>query len=369
MSAELLDAWLMSRALELAAHGEGYVEPSPPVGCVIARGAEIIAEGWHRQFGGPHAEVEALHIAGDRARGATLVVTLEPCCHQGKTPPCTEAIKQAGIARVVFACSDPFPAVAGKSVAQLEAAGIDVCGGVLIEEGRRLLAPYFKLVTEGRPWVIAKWAMSLDGKLATRTGDSRWISGEESRRHAHLVRSQVDAIVVGRGTVESDDPLLTARPAGARVATRVVLSSRGDVPLESQLVRTAREAPVLVAMSDQVDAAQREALVQAGCEVFQYAGADAQAGLGALLDELGRRRATKVLVEGGSQALGSFFDAGLVDEVQVYLAPRVIGGNDAIGAVGGSGIELMAKAQKLEWVEQKTLGEDLFLRGRVVRVP
>jgi diaminohydroxyphosphoribosylaminopyrimidine deaminase/5-amino-6-(5-phosphoribosylamino)uracil reductase len=367
MSAEILDAWLMERALALAAHGVGHVEPNPPVGCVIARGAEIIAEGWHRRFGGPHAEIEALRVAGDRARGATLVVTLEPCCHQGKTPPCTEAIKAAGIARVVYCCSDPFPAVSGKSLGEMEQAGIEVRGGVLADAGTRLLAPYLKLVTQGRPWVIAKWAMSLDGKLATRTGDSRWISGEESRKHAHLVRAQSDAIVVGRGTVTTDDPLLTARPAGPRVATRIVLTSRGEIPPESQLVRTAREAPVLIFSRQPIKAAQRSELLAAGCEVFETATGSARDGLIDLLNELGKRRATRVLVEGGSNTLGRFFDASLVDEVQVYVAPRVIGGQDATLAVGGLGIERMSGAIPLQWIEQKSLGADLFLRGLVVR--
>ena len=239
-----LDSWQMARALELAARGEGFVEPNPMVGCVIARGAEIIGEGWHRKFGGPHAEVEALHVAGTRARGATLYVTLEPCCHQGKTPPCTDAILASGLGRVVVAQRDPFPAVAGGGIERLRQAGLAVEVGLREAEARRLNAPYLKLTESGRPWVIAKWAMTLDGKLASRTGDSRWISNEASRAIVHQLRGRVDAIVVGRGTAGQDDPLLTARPAGPRVATRIVLDTRASLASDSQLVTTAGEAPV-----------------------------------------------------------------------------------------------------------------------------
>ncbi|MDZ7615653.1 MAG: bifunctional diaminohydroxyphosphoribosylaminopyrimidine deaminase/5-amino-6-(5-phosphoribosylamino)uracil reductase RibD, partial [Patescibacteria group bacterium] len=231
-----LDRWHMSRALELAARGQGFVEPNPMVGCVIARGAELIGEGWHRRYGGPHAEIEALHLAGPRAAGATMYVTLEPCCHHGKTPPCTEAILRAAPARVVIAQRDPFPAVAGKGIARLQAAGIQVDVGLAEAEARELNAPYLKLLGTGRPWVMAKWAMTLDGKLATRTAESQWISGPESREIVHQLRGRVDAVIVGRGTAEHDNPALTARPPGARSATRIVLDSGASLSLDSQLV-------------------------------------------------------------------------------------------------------------------------------------
>ena len=233
------DLWHMRRALELAAQGQGAVEPNPMVGCVIARGAEILGEGWHRRFGGAHAEVEALKLAGERARGATVYVTLEPCCHHGKTPPCTRAILDAGVARVVAAMPDPFPQVAGGGLAELRAAGIEVQSGVLEEEARKLNAPYLKLLSTGRPWIIAKWAMTLDGKIATAAGDSRWISCLDSRSIVHQLRGRVDAIVVGRGTAAADDPLLTARPPGPRTAMRIVVDTRASLSPQSQLVRTA----------------------------------------------------------------------------------------------------------------------------------
>lgn len=359
-----LDLWHMQRALELAAQGEGAVEPNPMVGCVIARGAEILGEGWHRRFGGPHAEVEALEIARERARGATLYVTLEPCCHQGKTPPCTRAVLAAGIARVVAATTDPFLQVAGGGLAELRAAGVEVQSGVLESEARKLNAPYLKLLSTGRPWVIAKWAMTLDGKIATRSGDSRWISCKASRQVTHQLRGRVDAIVVGRGTAAADDPLLTARPPGPRTAVRVVLDTRASLSLKSQLVRTARELPVLVAASSEASEVNCTKLREAGCEVLTCGGATPQARLESLLDELGKRRMTNVLVEGGSRLLGSFFDALLIDEVHVFIAPKLAGGEAAPGPIAGQGVEAIAAAMALEDVVVKQIGGDVYLHGR-----
>ena len=229
----------MRRAIELARRGEGLVEPNPQVGAVVldAHGA-VVGAGWHERFGGPHAEVMAIASAGAAARGGTLVVTLEPCCHHGKTPPCTDAIIAAGVSRVVIGVEDPFPQVSGGGVAALRRAGIDVETGVLAEAAARLSAPFRRLVVDGRPWVIAKWAMSLDGRIAAAGGDSRWISGEASRALVHTLRGRVDAIMVGIGTALADDPLLTARPPGPRTALRVVVDSRARLPTESRLVRT-----------------------------------------------------------------------------------------------------------------------------------
>ena len=221
-----IDLWHIRRALELAARGQGAVEPNPMVGCVVAQGAEIIGEGWHRRFGQAHAEVEALQMAGNRAAGATLYVTLEPCCHQGKTPPCTEAVAASGVRRVVIALRDPFPQVQGGGIAAFQAAGLTVEVGLLGAEAARLNAPYLKLVETGRPWIIAKWAMTLDGKIATHTGESRWISNPRSREIVHALRGRVDAVMIGRGTAERDNPLLTARPAGPRTAASTTRRSR-----------------------------------------------------------------------------------------------------------------------------------------------
>ncbi len=362
-----LDRWHMARALELAERGRGLVEPNPMVGCIIARGAELLGEGWHRRFGGPHAEIEALALARERARGATLYVTLEPCSHQGKTPPCTEAIINAGISRVVAAIRDPFPAVDGSGFAQLQAAGIEVVAGIMEEQAAALNAPYLKLVRTGLPWVIAKWAMTLDGKLATSQGDSRWISNAGSRAIVHALRGRMDAIVVGRGTAERDDPLLTARPEGPRRATRVVLDSLASLDVASQLVRTAREWPVLVAVSDAAPAERCDALRKFGCEVFICAGDDYASRLRGMLTEFGRRRWTNILIEGGGKLLGEAFDAGLIDEAHVFVAAKLCGGEAAPSPLGGVGMAMMSGAIPLLDVTWRSIDGDLYVSGRVDR--
>jgi diaminohydroxyphosphoribosylaminopyrimidine deaminase/5-amino-6-(5-phosphoribosylamino)uracil reductase len=305
----------MTRALALAERGRGHVEPNPLVGAVVVRDGRCVGEGWHQRYGQAHAEVNALAAAGEAARGATLYVTLEPCCHFGKTPPCTDAVIGAGISRVVAAMSDPFPQIAGRGAELLRRAGITVEIGVCEAEARRLNAPYLKLLATGRPYVHAKWAMTLDGKLATRTGDSKWISNEASRRRVHELRGRMDAIVVGIGTVLADDPLLTARPPGPRTPVRVVLDHHGRTPATSKLARTARETPTWIVTAGE-PAPHLESL---GCEVHPLAD------VGALLDEMGRRRMTNILVEGGAGVLCSFIDAQQIDEVHVFIAPRLVG--------------------------------------------
>jgi diaminohydroxyphosphoribosylaminopyrimidine deaminase/5-amino-6-(5-phosphoribosylamino)uracil reductase len=358
----------MLRALDLARRGQGFVEPNPMVGCVIVREGAIVGEGWHQSFGGPHAEVEALAAAGERAKGATLYVTLEPCCHHGKTPPCTAAVIAAGITRVVAAMRDPFPKVAGGGFEQLQAAGISVEVRLHETEARELNAPYLKLLATGQPWVIAKWAMTLDGKIATRSGDSRWISGEASRKLVHQLRSRVDAIIVGRRTAELDDPLLTARledGAPPRIATRIVLDSRAQLANTSQLVRTARDFPTLLATGPGAPEAERQRLVAAGCEVLCLAGIGRKERLLQLLDELGRRQMTNILVEGGSELLGSLFDARQIDEVHVFIAPKLIGGKKAATALAGSGLERMAGAIHLANPQIRTDAGDVYISGRL----
>ena len=362
-----IDVWHMRRALELAAKGEGRVEPNPMVGCVITAGAEIIGEGWHRQFGQAHAEVEALRMAGHRAAGATMYVTLEPCCHQGKTPPCSEAVKAAGIRRVVVAQRDPFPQVDGGGLGELNAAGIEVQVGLLESDARHLNAPYLKLLTSGRPWVLAKWAMTADGKIATRTGSSQWISGEKSREIVHQLRGRVDAVIVGSGTARADDPALTARPAGVRVATRVIVDSRATLASDSQLVRTAGDVPVLVATGPDASDSDRKRLEDAGCEVLACGGATHAERLEELLDQLGRRRMTNVLVEGGGRLLGNLLDAGQIDEVHVFIAPKLTGGAAAPGPIAGDGVEQMSQALELDSPQWKQVDRDIYLHGRLVR--
>jgi diaminohydroxyphosphoribosylaminopyrimidine deaminase / 5-amino-6-(5-phosphoribosylamino)uracil reductase len=364
------DAQFMLRALDLARRGLGYVEPNPMVGCVIVADGQVVGEGWHQRFGGPHAEVEALTKAGERARGATMYVSLEPCCHHGKTPPCTEAILAAGLKRVVVAMRDPFPHVAGGGLKRLAGAGIDVELGLNETEAQQLNAPYLKLVTTGRPWIIAKWAMTLDGKIATRSGYSKWISGEAARQVVHQLRSRVDAILIGRKTAQLDDPLLTARlenDSPPRVATRIVLDSMAGLPSFSQLVRTAPQHPTLIAAGPDASEKDLRRLAAAGCEVLPFAPPSRYERLIQLLDELGRRRMTNVLVEGGSNLLGSLFDAGQIDEVHVFIAPKLFGGIRARSPIRGAGIEQISDALTLEGRQMQMLGDDIYLSGRIKR--
>ena len=364
------DELLMRRALELAGRGAGRVEPNPMVGAVIEAaggGGRIIAEGWHADFGGPHAEIAALAAAGDAARGGTLAVTLEPCCHQGKTPPCTAAIIAAGIARVIVATPDPFPAVSGGGINALRQAGIDVTTAVCAAEARRLIAPFSMLVQQERPWLIAKWAMSLDGRVATAARESRWISSAASREIVHELRGRMDGILCGIGTALADDPLLTARPAGPRQAVRIVLDGAARLPVKSRLVRTARDRPVLVAVGPAAPANRLQALEAAGCEVWRGTAADLRERLTALLRELAVRRLTNVLIEGGPQVLGSFADAGLIDEVWAFIAPMIIGGAAAPPAVGGTGSASLLNAAALDIEHVGHPGGDLFVRGVVRR--
>jgi len=353
----------MRQALALAARGRGRVEPNPMVGAVVlAENGDAVGEGWHRQFGGPHAEVFALAAAGEKARGGTLVVTLEPCCHHGKTPPCTDAVLKAGVRRVFAAMSDPFPKVAGGGLKLLRDAGLEVHVGLCEAEAMRLNAPFRKLVHTGKPWVHVKWAMTLDGKLATRARDSKWISGEESRRRVHELRGRMDAILVGRGTVAADDPLLTARPPGPRVPTRVVVTASGSLPDRCQLLATARETPVVVyTHADNVGRLTNWSA--GGAEVVPLPASDAGLSIDAVLADLGRRRFTNVLVEGGAGLLGSLLDARAADEYHVFVAPKLAGGAAAPSPVGGAGVAAMAEALPVAEFAAEPSGGDVYLHG------
>jgi diaminohydroxyphosphoribosylaminopyrimidine deaminase/5-amino-6-(5-phosphoribosylamino)uracil reductase len=353
----------MRRALELAERGRGHVEPNPLVGAVLVRDGVVVGEGWHQRHGEAHAEVNALAAAGDTARGSTLYVTLEPCCHHGKTPPCTDALLRAAVGGVVAAMPDPFPLVAGKGADQLQAAGVPIEFGLCEAEARRLNAPYLKLLATGRPYIHAKWAMTLDGKIATRSGDSKWISNEASRRRVHELRGRMDAIVVGLGTALADNPQLTARPPGPRTATRIVLDSQARLPLTSNLIETARSIPTLVVTTDRVDTKKIKALRDNGCEVLPLPALNAHPSVDALLIELGRRRFTNVLVEGGGAVLGSFLDAGAIDEVHVFIAPRLVGGAAARTPVAGAGVEKIAEATKLAEWHVEVVDGDVLLHG------
>lgn len=360
-------AEVMRHALELARQGVGSVEPNPLVGAVLVNDSgELVGEGWHQQYGGPHAEIHAIQNAGDAARGSTLYVTLEPCCHFGKTPPCTQAVIAAGIRRAVIATSDPNPQVSGQGMQELRNAGLEVDVGLLAAEAEAIVAPFRQLMTHGRPWIIAKWAMTLDGKLAAHTGNSRWISNEASRQVVHELRGRMDAILVGIGTALADDPLLTARPPGPRTAVRIVVDSMARLPLTSQLVATARQVPVLLAASSSAPSERLAALEHEGVETLLLPQDDAgQLSLSALCQELGRRRFTHVLAEGGRMMLGSLFDQRLIDEVYGFVAPKLIGGISAPGPIGGRGLNMMQDAAGLQNVEIRELDGDVLIHGRI----
>jgi len=376
MAFDAFDSAAMLRALELARRGEGFVDPNPMVGAVIAAGGPgdgggpgrtIVAEGWHERFGAAHAEAAAIAAAGGQAHGGTLYVTLEPCCHQGKTPPCTAAIVAAGIRRVVVAAGDPFPAVNGRGLDDLRAAGILVETGLHEPEALRLTAPFRKLVAAGKPWLIAKWAISLDGRVATRLRESRWISSEESRAIVHRLRARVDAILVGIGTALADDPLLTARPPGPRSPLRIVVDSRARLPTSSRLVTSSRETPLLVAVGPDAPPDRCSGLAAAGAEVWRCPNLDPGVRLESLLAELGSRRLTNLLCEGGPALLGSLFDRGSIDEAWTFIAPKVIGGDDAAAAVAGRGVAVPADAPPIDVEHVGRPGGDIFVRGLLRR--
>jgi diaminohydroxyphosphoribosylaminopyrimidine deaminase/5-amino-6-(5-phosphoribosylamino)uracil reductase len=353
----------MTRALELAAKGVAQVSPGPLVGCVIASAdGEVLGEGFYLYEQLKHAETYALEQAGLRAKGATAYVSLEPHAHHGRTPPCTNALISAGIARVVTPIEDPNPKVSGKGFEHLRAAGVKVSVGLLARESEVLNEKYLHFMRTGRPFVHLKLAASLDGKIATRTGDSRWITGPESRARAHELRHEYDAILVGAGTTATDDPLLTDRSGRKRrrPLVRVVLDETLNVSPDSQLVKSATKSPVLIFAGD-TPQSKSDALELAGLEIVRDAthGRD----LSAVLKELGSRSLQSVLVEGGATVAGNFLEAGLVNKVSFFIAPLIIGGREAPTAVGGKGAETLMDAFELQDVAITQRGRDVEITG------
>ena len=354
----------MALALELAARGGGRTSPNPMVGAVIVKNGQVIGQGWHRRCGGLHAEREALAACTADPAGATMYVTLEPCCHQGRQPPCTDAILAAGIARVVVGSGDPNPLVAGKGLAVLREHGVRVDTGVLKGACDALNRVFFHYIRTRRPYVVLKYAMTLDGKTATRTGASRWITGEAARRRVHEDRNRYAAILVGIGTVLADDPLLTCRVEGGRDPLRVVCDSALRLPLDAGLVKTAGQVPTVVAAA-RPNQEKKAALEAAGCRVWDLPGPDGKVDLNALLDRLGAEEIDSVVVEGGATVAGAFLDAGLVQHLQVYIAPKLFGGAAAPSPVAGLGAALPAEALRLREFTVTRLGDDILLEGEV----
>lgn len=357
------DRWLMRQAFALAAQGVGQVSPGPLVGCVIAQGSEIVGEGFYVYEHLKHAETYALEQAGTKAKGATAYVSLEPHAHHGRTPPCTDALIAAGVSRVVAPTEDPHSKVSGKGFEHLRAAGVAVSVGLLAREAEQLNEKYFHFMRTGRPFVHLKLATSLDGKIATRTGDSRWITGTDSRARVHELRHEYDAILIGAGTALTDDPVLTDRSGKKRrrLLVRIVLDEQLTVGPESKLAMTAKAAPVLVFAGSSPAPVLCAELEVRGVEVVTNManGRD----LGKVLDELGRRELHSVLIEGGASVAGNFLDAGIVNKVSFFLAPMIIGGRDAPNAVGGQGAEKLIDALELHDVEIMRRGRDLEVTG------
>ncbi len=348
----------MLRALELAEKGRRTVSPNPAVGAVVVKDGVVVGEGYHEVAGGPHAEAVALAEAGRLARGAEMFVTLEPCSHHGRTPPCAGSIIEAGLRRVVMAMRDPNPRVSGGGARILREAGVETVDGPFEGIARRLNEAYLKWVTTGRPFVTLKTAVTLDGKVATATGDSRWVSGEASRRDVHQERARSDVVMVGLGTVLADDPELTARGVGASMQPlRVIVDGRGALPLESKVLDTA-EAPTAVAVGSGAVRENIARLESRGVTVI-VAGEGFEVDLKSLMEELGRRQLTSVYAEGGPTLGASLFAGRLVDRMVAYVAPRVAGGRDAPGPVGGAGVGLMREAEALEIDTVSEMGPDI----------
>ncbi len=363
------DRLYLARAIELAERGRGRVSPNPLVGAVIVSDGEAVGEGHHAMFGGPHAEVAAIAAAGtDDLRGAALYVSLEPCCHHGRTPPCTDAIREAGIRRVVVASDDPSEHASGRGLGILRDDGVEVVtvDGDLARRARLLNQPFRKYARTGRPWVLFKSAMTLDGKVATRGGDSKWISGEASRRRAHHWRAECDAVAVGIGTALADDPLLTARVDDvARQPRRVVFDSLGRLPLSSKLVRDQRETPLTVVVSRAAPRTATDALETHGVDVIVAPGEHEPARVCSALDQLGATGIASILLEGGPKLAGAFLDAGEIDEIRLFLAPVILGGRTARDPIEGEGVELIADAVHALTLESDRVGEDLLVSARI----
>ena len=353
----------MRGALREASKGLGRTSPNPAVGAVLVKGGRVIARGHHARAGGPHAEVVAIRAAGTRARGADLFTTLEPCDHYGRTPPCSRAILQAGVARVFVGSSDPNPLVNGKGVARLRAAGVEVVTGVLARDCDALNAHWFRYIRDRRPYVTLKAAVTLDGRMATRTGDARWVTGEEARRWVHRLRDRVDAVLVGAGTARADDPLLTTRLPGGRGhdPVRVVLDTDLRLPARLKLLHPHSEAPTLVA-----HASSRARRFGPGVELLRCRRGKGGVSLRDLLARLAARGITHLLVEGGARVHARFLEEGLVDRVAVLVAPKLAGA-DGVPLAAGRGPARMADALRLDEVQVERIGDDVLVLGRPVR--
>lgn len=355
----------MAEALKIARNAEGRTSPNPMVGAVIVKDGRIIAEGWHRKAGTPHAEIHALNMAGELAKNSTMYVTLEPCSHFGRTPPCANRIVDAGVKKVVIAMTDPNPLVAGKGIEILKSAGIEVEVGILEDDARRLNEVFLKYITKKIPFVTAKFACTLDGKISTVTGESQWISCEESRNFVHRLRDVNDGILAGVGTILADNPSLTTRIDNGKNPVRIVVDSLARTPIDSKFLNDGA-AKNIIAVTENAPADKISALQNLGAEII-FCGNSQQVDLKILMAELARREITSVLLEGGGTLNFSMFRAGLIDKVFAFIAPKIIGGKNALTPVEGAGVEKLSDAVKLENSTAEKIGTDILICGYLRR--
>ena len=365
------DTHFMTQALEMAARGRGFTYPNPMVGAVVVKDGKVVGTGYHHAAGEPHAEVNAIEDAGAETRDATIYVTLEPCNHVGRTPPCTKKILAAGIRKVVVAMADPNPDVKGGGNAFLREKGLEVVSGICEDEARKLNEVFVKFICTGRPFVILKCAATLDGQIATRTGDSKWVTGELAREHVHAVRHAMDAIMVGAGTVMNDDPSLTTRlgSENGRDPHRIILDSRFSISPLARLFQQASSARTYIAAGpaagDKGILARRDALKAAGADILETPLKEGRVDLSALMGILGGAGITSLLIEGGGQVIGSALSAGIVDKVLFFYAPKILGGNDGVPICSGRGPDLMKDCLTLKDTRVERFGEDVLIEGYI----
>lgn len=359
------DEKYMKRALELARLGEGHVNPNPMVGAVIVKDGRIIGEGYHQKYGEPHAERNALQNCRESPKGADLYVTLEPCCHYGKTPPCTEAIIANGIKRVIVGSFDCNPLVAGKGIAILREAKVTVTEGVLQQECDELNKVFFHFVHTKKPYVVMKYAMTLDGKIATYTGASKWITGEKARKKVHEDRGRFMAIMAGVGTVLADNPLLTCRIEGKKSPIRIICDTHLRTPPDAEIVKTARDVPTILAVSFGISEEKKRVYIEKGCEVWELPVKENVVDLNVLMQKLGEQKIDSVLLEGGGTLNYSALKSGVVDAVQTYIAPKIFGGKEAKTPVEGRGVSLTEEAFKVKNTKVSYIGEDILIESEL----
>lgn len=363
-----MDSFYMQKALELALKGEGGVNPNPLVGAVIVKDNKIIGEGYHQKCGEAHAEVNAFNNATEDVEGATMYVTLEPCSHYGKTPPCARKIVEKKIKKVVIGAVDPNPLVAGNGIKILEENGIEVVAGILEKECNDMNYIFNKFITTKKPYVIMKTAMTLDGKIASSTGDSKWITGEEARKYVHKIRNKVAGIMVGIGTVLKDDPELTCRIEGGINPVRIIVDSKGRIPLNAKILNIKDASGTILATTDAINDEKEKELEALGVKIIKTKANNNRVSLSELMVKLGEMKIDSILLEGGSSLNFSALEEGIVDKVQAFIAPKIIGGENAKTPVGGEGIQLVNNAIQLHNIDVKKFGQDILIEGELLKV-